>query len=52
MIILKSAGDDNGVGKGHIIYHKKSKGLKSKRKIELKKFNPLARKMTVYKESK
>ncbi|HYF05634.1 MAG TPA: 50S ribosomal protein L33 [Patescibacteria group bacterium] len=52
LIILKSVGDSTGKGKGHIIYSKKSRGLKTKRKIEVKKFNPIARKVTVYKESK
>ena len=48
---LVTDGDENGVGKGHIIYtFKNKKGVE--RKIELKKFNPIARKRTVYKEKK
>ena len=48
---MVSEGDENGVGKGHIIYSfKNKKGVE--RKLELKKFNPLARKRTMYKEKK
>ncbi|MBL7045743.1 MAG: 50S ribosomal protein L33 [Parcubacteria group bacterium] len=51
LIKLVSVGDENGVGKGHVYYTSKNKkGVE--RKIELKKYNPVARKQTLYKESK
>lgn len=36
---------------GHVIYSKKNK-KKIRERLELKKFNPLLRKHTVYKETK
>lgn len=51
LIKLISLGDDEGVGKGHIIWaHKNTKKLKER--LELKKYNPVAKKHTVYKEKK
>jgi len=51
LIKLVTKGDDKGLGKGHVIYTTKNKkGVE--RKIELKKYNPIARKRTVYKEVK
>ena len=51
LIRLVSEGDENGVGKGHVIYSfKNKKGVE--RKLELKKFNPIAKKRTLYKEKK
>ena len=48
LIKLVSLGDENGKGKGHIIWsHKNAKKLRGI-KIELKKFNPIAKKHTVY----
>ena len=51
LIKLVSEGDEDGVGKGHIIHSKKNK-KKLKERLELKKYNPIARKHTVYKETK
>ena len=51
LIKLVSQGDENGSGKGHIIFTFKNK-KKIKERLELKKFNPLARKHTLYKETK
>ncbi|MDP2651119.1 MAG: 50S ribosomal protein L33 [bacterium] len=51
LIKLVSAGDKAGVGKGHVYYTRKNKKT-VEGKIELKKYNPLARKHTVYKEKK
>ncbi|MAF59808.1 MAG: 50S ribosomal protein L33 [Candidatus Pacebacteria bacterium] len=51
LIKLVSEGDDKGVGKGHIYYTSKNK-KRVERKIELQKYNPVARKKTLYKESK
>lgn len=51
LIKIVSLGDENGVGKGHIIWsHKNTKKLKER--LELKKYNPIAKKHTVYKEKK
>lgn len=51
LIKLESQGDATGVGKGHLIYsHKNKKTIKQR--LEIKKFNPIARKHTVYKETK
>jgi ribosomal protein L33 len=50
LIRLVSQGDEDGNGVGHTIYaHKNTKKLRGY-KIELKKFNPIAKKHTVYKE--
>ncbi len=50
LIRLVSQGDEEGNGKGHTIYaHKNTKKLRG-HKIELKKFNPIVKKHTVYKE--
>lgn len=51
LIKIVSVGDKDGVGKGHTYYTTKNKkGVE--RKIELKKFNPIARTHTIYKEKK
>ena len=51
LIKLVSEGDEKGVGKGHTYYtFKNKKGVE--RKLELKKYNPIARKRTLYKEAK
>jgi len=51
VIKLVSRGTSAGVGKGHVRY-----GMKNKKqnpdKIELRKYNPISRSVTVYKESK
>lgn len=51
LIKLESVGDENGVGKGHLIYSRKNKRNTPKR-LELKKYNPIAKKRTLYKETK
>lgn len=50
LIRLISVGDEEGNGKGHVIWsHKNMKKLRGA-KLELKKFNPWIKKHTVYKE--
>jgi ribosomal protein L33 len=54
LIKLVSVGDSKGVGKGHtyyLRYNNKTKKDPSK-KLEMKKFNPVAKKHTVYKQKK
>lgn len=51
LVKLQSQGDDNGVGSGHIRYTRKNKKI-HKERMEIKKYNPIARKHTVYKEIK
>ncbi len=51
LIKLISVGDDDGVGKGHIIYAYKNK-KKLKERLQLKKHNPKARTHTLYIEKK
>ena len=51
LIKLVSVGDSKGVGKGHTYYSRKNK-KPVERKIEVKKYNPLAKKHTIYKEKK
>ena len=54
LIKMVSVGDENGVGKGHVYYtrfnnkNKKDPG----KKYETTKFNPIAKKHTVYKQKK
>ncbi len=54
LVKLVSQGDKNGVGKGHVYYtrynnkNKKDPG----KKYETKKFNPIAKTHTVYKQKK
>lgn len=52
LIKLVSEGDAEGVGKGHVYYTTKNKRKLADRKFSFKKFNPIARKHTVYKEKK
>lgn len=54
LIKMISKGDEQGVGKGHVIYTFKKRLNKkgNDRKLELKKYNPVAKKHTPYKESK
>lgn len=52
LIKLVSVGDSKGVGKGHTYYTRKNKRKLADRKFEFKKFNPIAKKHTVYKEKK
>ena len=51
LIKLVSVGDEKGVGKGHTYYSRKNK-KSVERKLEFRKYNPEARKHTVYKEKK
>lgn len=51
LIKLVSIGDDKGAGKGHTYYSRRNK-KSVEEKIEVKKYNPLIRKHTVYKEKK
>lgn len=51
LIKLVSVGDEKGVGKGHTYYSTKNK-KSVERKLEFKRFNPIAKKHTVYKEKK
>ncbi|MEK7186769.1 MAG: 50S ribosomal protein L33 [Patescibacteria group bacterium] len=51
LIKLVSSGDEKGTGKGHTYYSRKNK-KSVERKLEFKKYNPLLRKHTVYKEKK
>ena len=51
LIKLVSVGDAKGVGKGHTYYSRKNRKA-VERKLEFKKYNPIARKHTVYKEKK
>jgi len=51
LIKLVSVGDEKGVGKGHTYYSRKNR-KSVERKLEFKKYNPVARKHTLYKERK
>ena len=51
LIRLVSQGDEKGLGKGHVYYSFKNK-KRVERKIEVKKYNPVARTHTLYKEAK
>lgn len=52
LIKLVSEGDGKGVGKGHTYYSFKNRKTLASTKISVKKFNPIAKKHTVYKEKK
>lgn len=54
LIKLVSAGDKNGVGKGHTYYTRFNNKVKKdpSKKYETKKFNPIAKTHTVYKQKK
>lgn len=52
LIKLVSVGDKNGVGKGHTYYTRKNNRKHSGEKFEFKKYNPISRTHTVYKEKK
>ncbi len=52
LIKLVSQGDKDQKGKGHIIYtHKNTKKLRGT-KLEIKKYNPIAKTHTTYREKK
>ncbi len=50
LIRLVSVGDEEGNGKGHVIWSRKNMKKLRSVKLEIKKFNPVAKKHTVYKE--
>lgn len=52
LIKLVSVGDAQGVGKGHTYYTRKNKKKLAEKKFSFKKFNPIARTHTIYKEKK
>ncbi|MFM2340317.1 MAG: hypothetical protein RLZZ360_953 [Candidatus Parcubacteria bacterium] len=54
LVKLVSAGDENGVGKGHVYYTRYNNKVKKdpSKKYETVKFNPVARKHTKYKQKK
>jgi ribosomal protein L33 len=54
LVKLVSQGDANGVGKGHVYYTRFNNKVKKdpSKKYETKKFNPIAKKHTVYKQKK
>jgi len=51
LIKLVSVGDEKGLGKGHTYYSRKNK-KSVERKLEFKKYNPMIRKHTIYREKK
>ena len=51
LIKLVSVGDEKGAGKGHTYYSRKNR-KSVERKLEFKKYNPIVRKHTIYKEKK
>lgn len=53
-IKLISKGDENGVGKGHTYYTRfNNKNKKDpSQKLEFKKFNPIAKRHTLYRQKK
>lgn len=52
LIKLVSEGDKDGNGKGHVIWSRKNMKKLRGIKIELMKFNPIARTHTKYREKK
>jgi len=54
LVKLVSVGDAKGVGKGHTYYIRYNNKVKKDptKKYETKKFNPIAKKHTVYKQKK
>ena len=52
LIKLVSDGDAKGVGKGHTYYSFKNRKTLASTKISLKKFNPVSKSHTTYKEKK
>jgi len=52
LIKMVSEGDEKGVGKGHVIYTTKNRRKFADRKFSFRKFNPIARAHTIYKEKK
>ncbi len=52
LIKIVTKGDEKGVGKNHTYYIRKNKKKHADTKFEFKKFNPIARKHTIYTEKK
>ncbi len=52
LIRLVSDGDEQGLGKGHVYYTTKNKRAHAEKKFAFKKYNPVARKHTLYREKK
>ena len=52
IIRLVSEGDANGVGKGHVYYTTKNRRKLADSKFEFKKYNPVSKTHTLYKEKK
>jgi ribosomal protein L33 len=54
LVKLVSAGNAKGVGKGHVYYTRFNNKVKKdpSKKYETKKFNPIAKEHTVYKQKK
>jgi len=52
LIKMVSVGDAKGVGKGHTYYTTKNRKKLADRKFSFKKFNPVSKTHTVYKEKK
>ncbi len=52
LIRMVSEGDAKGVGKGHVYYTTKNKRKLADKKFAFKKFNPVSRTHTMYKEKK
>jgi ribosomal protein L33 len=54
LVKLVSQGDAKGVGKGHVYYTRYNNKVKKdpSKKYETKKFNPIAKTHTVYKQKK
>jgi ribosomal protein L33 len=52
LIKLVSQGDKKGVGKGHTYYVRYNNRQDPSKKLEMKKFNPIAKTHTVYKQKK
>jgi ribosomal protein L33 len=51
VIKIVSQGDKNGLGKGHTYYTRRNK-KSVERKIEVRKYNPISKSHTIYKEKK
>lgn len=50
LVKLESEGDEAGKGKGYVIYTKKNPKVKNR--LRLKKYNPITKTHTYYKETK
>lgn len=52
LIRLVSEGDEKGLGKGHVYYTTKNRRKLADTKFAFKKYNPISRTHTLYKEKK